>query len=282
MTADSLTDPPHDAAAAPAEDDSAFPSEWLHYSGATSRGWVHLSIPRAADAPAAPPTGEEQVLRLAEAEALVACVEEWLHAGWDPAPAQEAPPAGALAAVVQAPALAPAGSRLALMPGLLPGDQPPAALLAPHLAWSAVTGQVLLGSVPAEAIQALEAGALVWLPAAFANRWAVTLHDMSRHLPPAAAWLDLPDARLALNGSAAPGSATQDETEGAGQAMLEQTVSIPLDVWLGWPRQGQPAFHWPLPAPWPAELCANGQRQASGALLPLGSGCGLHVQALES
>ena len=98
MNADSLTDPLHDAAAAPAEDDSAFPSDWLHYSGATSRGWVHLSIPRAADAPAAPPTGEEQVLRLAEAEALVACVEEWLHVGWDPAPAQEAPPAGALAA----------------------------------------------------------------------------------------------------------------------------------------------------------------------------------------
>ncbi|MDO5086230.1 MAG: hypothetical protein Q4D74_01310 [Comamonadaceae bacterium] len=265
--------PPVEAASAPVP---------LHYSGATARGWLHVSVPRAAgpDGMAGTPTGVEQVLQLAEAEALLADVEAWLHTGWDPAPAHAVDaPASALTAEVRDPALAPPGTRLVLPPQALHGMTPPDTLLAPRLAWSAVVGQVHLGAVPVQALAQLEVGALLWLPASLAERWPVALHDRAGRLPPSAGWLDLAAARLVLDASAPP----PEVDPNAPHVVLRQPVRAPLDAWLGWPRAdgatgASPG--WPLPAPWQAELRTGQTMHARGALLALGGGCGLRIDTL--
>ena len=246
------------------------------FQGASACGPIGLALaPAAATTGAGAPTGAEQVLRLAQAEPLIRAVEQWLHGPWDPAPHAGAPVDG-YRAVVRDPALAPPGTVLTLpLQALL--APPPDALRAPALRWAAHDATLVLADLPADALQNLQVGGLLWLPASFGSPWAVSLADPARQLPPCPAKLDLAAQRLTVTpaehgaptGAAAP--------EDALQVQLSRPVQLPLDHWLGWARA---PFHWPVPPPWAAELRQGAVVRARGALLPMGAGCGLRVEAL--
>ena len=250
------------------------PPDALCFAGATDCGVVGLTLARDAEA-SDPASGAEQVLRLAQAEPLIRAVEQWLHGPWDPAPHAGAPVDG-YRAVVRDPALAPPGTVLTLpLQALL--APPPDALRAPALRWAAHDATLVLADLPADALQNLQVGGLLWLPASFGSPWAVSLADPARQLPPCPAKLDLAAQRLTVTpaqhgaptGAAAP--------EDALQVQLSRPVQLPLDHWLGWARA---PFHWPVPPPWAAELRQGAVVRARGALLPMGAGCGLRVEAL--
>jgi hypothetical protein len=273
-----------DPAAAPA----AAPSP-LHFLGATACGGVGLALPRESGAPHGPASGVEQALRLAQAEPLLRAVEQWLQSPWDPAPCPPPSPAGAdgwpgYRAVVRDPALAPPGSVLHLPLGALLVP-PPAALRAPALAWASQPAQPLLSQPPPQALQQLQPQALLWLPEAFGPEWVVQLRDPAGRLPPCPARLELAAQRLVVTAGAHDGSLAPAEPPAgeapALQVVLAQRVQVPLDHWLGWARAGVP-FHWPVPQPWAAELHLGGAVRARGALLPLGQGCGLLVEAEDA
>ena len=132
------------------------PPDALSFAGATDCGVVGLTLARDADA-GGPASGAEQVLRLAQAEPLIAAVEQWLQSAWDPAPVAAAGVGAVYQAVVRDPALAPPGTRLHVPLGALLVP-PPAALRAPALAWSMHAAQLVLGSVPLDALPPLQAG----------------------------------------------------------------------------------------------------------------------------
>ena len=179
-------------------------------------------------------------------------------------------------AVVRDPALAPPGTVLTLpLQALL--APPPDALRAPALRWAAHDATLVLADLPADGLQNLQVGGLLWLPASFGSPWAVSLADPARHLPPCAARLDLAAQRLTVT-PAEPGAPTGAAApEDALQVQLSRPVQLPLDHWLGWARA---PFHWPVPPPWAAELRHGAVVRARGALLPMGAGCGLRVEAL--
>lgn len=261
------------AAAATTQDASRAP---MVYQGASACGPVGLVLDRAPDAVCAV-TGAEQVLRLAQAEPLIRAVEQWLQGPWDPAPH-----AGTLMdgfrAEVRDPALAPPGTTLVLPLQAL-GTPPPDALRAPALNWAAQPAMVLLGEVPAEALEQLEPGGLLWLPASFGTPWTVSLIDPVRRLPPCAARLELAAQRLTVAPQDQGAVAGRAAPDGALQVHLACPLQLPLDHWLGWGRAGA-AFHWPVPQPWAAELRQGDTVHARGALLPMGAGCGLRIETL--
>lgn len=272
------------AAASPAP-----PATPMLFEGDSVCGPIGLALPRAPGALDAPDaaTGAAQVLRLAQAEALICAVEQWLQGPWDPAPlAARAAAEPASHALVRDPALAPPGTRLSLPRAalLMP---PPDALRAPALAWDAHPATVLLGEVPAEAADRLRIGGLLWLPASFGKAWAVRLIDAAQQLPPCPARLDLVAQRLTVaphtpdHGGWPRGAAPQDALPDGLQVALSRPVQLPLDHWLGWGRADTP-FHWPVPQPWAAELRQGGALRARGALLPMGAGCGLRIEWLAA
>ena len=263
--------------AAPANAALAAPQP-LMFQGDSACGPFGLVLPRAADAQGAI-TGAEQVLRLAEAEPLIRAVEQWLRGPWDPAPLAPgaAVAAQAYRAVVRDPALAPPGSTLTVPLAALQLP-PPDALRAPALAWDAHHATVVLGEVPAEALAQLQVGSLLWLPASLATAWAVQLIDADQQLAPCPARLDLAAQRITVLATGAAGGAPAQAA--ALQVVLSRAVQLPLDHWLGWGRAGAPC-HWPTPQPWAAELRQGATVLARGALLPMGEGCGLRVEAVD-
>ena len=80
------------------------PPDALCFAGATDCGVVGLTLARDAEA-SDPASGAEQVLRLAQAEPLIAAVEQWLQSAWDPAPVAAAGVGAVYQAVVRDPAL---------------------------------------------------------------------------------------------------------------------------------------------------------------------------------
>ncbi len=255
----------------------------LVFQGNSACGALQLALAREADAAAdAPPTGAEQVLRLAQAEPLLCAIEAWMHGPWDPAPLAAADLAAgtdapSYTAVVRDPALAPPGSRLRVPLDAL-RVPPPDALRAPALEWAAHDATVVLGEVPVDALDRLAVGALLWLPAASATAWDVRLTDPAGRLPPCAARLDLAAQRIVVS----PGSASVAAPADGGaplQVVLSRPVRLPLDRWLGWGPAGAP-YAWPTPQPWEAELRQGSTVLARGALLPLGEGCGLRIASL--
>ncbi|MFT3778961.1 MAG: hypothetical protein QM772_11920 [Ottowia sp.] len=260
-----------DSPALPAADSSL-----LFFQGSTACGAVGLALAREAGAEG-PVTGAEQVLRLAQAEPLLRAVEQWLRSPWDPAPCAARALPG-YRAVVRDPAVAPPGTTLHLPLAALLAPPPPV-LRAPALAWAGHAAEALLGPVPAEALARLEPQALVWLPAAFGAEWAVSLRDPEGRLPPCPARLDLAAQRLVVTAGAPPAIGAPDTAAAEPQAVLAQRVQVPLDHWLGWGRAEVP-FHWPVPQPWAAELRQGGAARARGALMRLGQGCGLWLEAV--
>ena len=254
---------------------AAAPAEVLHFVGATDCGAVGLSMPRDADARGRV-TGAEQVLRLAQAEPLIRAVEQWLQSAWDPSP-RGAPASGTYPAVVRDPALAPPGTRLLVPLGALLVP-PPEALRAPALAWGAHPAQLVLGSVPADALPQLAPAALLWLPASFGASWSVHLVDPAGRLPACPAQLDLSLQRLAVPPAGA-GAMGGDAADPADEAcvQLQRQALVPLDQWLGWGRDGA-WFHWPVPQPWSCELRQGEAVRVRGSLLPVGAGCGMLVE----
>ena len=249
------------------------------FQGASACGPIGLALaPAAATAGAGAPTGAEQVLRLAQAEPLIRAVEQWLHGPWDPAPHAGAPVEG-YRAVVRDPALAPPGTRLHVPLGALLVP-PPAALRAPALAWSMHAAQLVLGSVPLDALPPLQAGSLLWLPASFGAAWAVQLVDPARRLPPCPALLDLQAQRVSA-AAAGAGALSDEDAADEPRVLLQRRIELPLDHWLGWGLAEAP-FHWPVPQPWSAELRVGDAVHARGALLPVGAGCGLLVESLAA
>lgn len=267
---------------APSPDGGAAASP-LRFQGATACGAVGIVLARDADV-SGPVSGVEQVLRLAQAEPLLRLVEQWLQSPWDPAPCADRDAAAwpGYQAVVRDPGLAPPGTTLHLPLGALLVPPPPA-LRAPALAWAGHAAEPVLGQVPAEALERLEPQALLWLPAAFGAEWTVRLRDPHGRLPPCPARLDLAAQRLVVTAGAVDQALAPDEAGDAGvaQVVLARRVQVPLDHWLGWGRPGVP-FQWPVPQPWAAELLQDGATRARGALLPLGQGCGLRVEAMAS
>ncbi|MDO5626330.1 MAG: hypothetical protein Q4G71_16795 [Pseudomonadota bacterium] len=281
MSAPDSTDAPQAAApcAFPAASTAAAPvpeAGWL-YAGAVGGRLLSLWLPPEPAAGAGAGTGgAAQVLRLARAEPLIAAVEQWLRAAWDPAPVVTQAAPAVCHAVVRDPALAPPGTRLCLPPGALL-TAPPDALRAPGLAWESVTAEVQLDTAAPEAVAALMPGDVLWLPASL-GRWAVRLRDVTGQWPDCPARLDLHAQRLSVSQGADTPPPAQAGSEVAGEVLLAARVRVPLDHWLGFARAGL-AFHWPVPQPWAAELRAAGTARvlAQGALLPLGQGCGLRV-----
>ena len=261
--------------------------ETLAFWGTSAVGPVGLTLARAPDAHG-PVTGAEQVLRLAEAEPLIAAVEQWLHGPWDPAPLTIGSNGfevdARYRAMVRDPALAPPGTVLSVpLPALL---APPLPLLsAPALAWEAQPAVVMLGEVPADALARVRNGGLLWLPASFGVPWSVSLIDPVHELPPGVATLDLSTQRLTVVPRPSRPAADPDYL-GASDALpvqLTKTVQVPLDSWLGWANVDVVGtFHWPMPPPWGAEICQAAELLARGALLPVGAGWGLRIEALAA
>ena len=254
------------------------PPDALCFAGATDCGVVGLTLARDADA-GGPASGAEQVLRLAQAEPLIAAVEQWLQSAWDPAPVAAAGVGAVYQAVVRDPALAPPGTRLHVPLGALLVP-PPAALRAPALAWSMHAAQLVLGSVPLDDLPPLQAGSLLWLPASFGAAWAVQLVDPARRLPPCPALLDLQAQRVSV-AAAGAGALSDEDAADEPRVLLQRRLELPLDHWLGWGLAEAP-FHWPVPQPWSAELRVGDAVHAHGALLPVGAGCGLLVESLAA
>ena len=254
------------------------PPDALCFAGATDCGVVGLTLARDAEA-SDPASGAEQVLRLAQAEPLIAAVEQWLQSAWDPAPVAAAGVGAVYQAVVRDPALAPPGTRLHVPLGALLVP-PPAALRAPALAWSMHAAQLVLGSVPLDALPPLQAGSLLWLPASFGAAWAVQLVDPARRLPPCLALLDLQAQRVSV-AAAGAGALSDEDAADEPRVLLQRRIELPLDHWLGWGLAEAP-FHWPVPQPWSAELRVGDAVHARGALLPVGAGCGLLVESLAA
>lgn len=266
-----------------AQPTAAHAAPWV-FQGSSAAGVIRLELPRALDAEGAV-TGAEQVLRLAQAEPLIQAVEQWLQGPWDPmplaAPTERAEPAG-YRAVVRDPALAPPGTVLSLPRSALM-TPPPTALRAPALTWEAQAATLVLDAIAADALASLEPGALLWLPAAFGPDWAVQLRDPMEQLTPRTARLELAAQRLTVSPMAAGVTAPGREPVAPDtlQVVLARPVPLPLDHWLGWANAGAP-WHWPLPQPWAAELRQGSTLLARGALLPVGAGCGLRIEALAA
>ena len=265
----------HDPVSA-ASQGATSPPDALSFAGATDCGVVGLTLARDAEA-SDPASGAEQVLRLAQAEPLIAAVEQWLQSAWDPAPVAAAGVGAVYQAVVRDPALAPPGTRLHVPLGALLVP-PPAALRAPALGWSMHAAQLVLGSVPADALPQLAPAALLWLPASFGASWSVHLVDPAGRLPACPAQLDLSLQRLAVPPAGA-GAMGGDAADPADEAcvQLQRQALVPLDQWLGWGRDGA-WFHWPVPQPWSCELRQGEAVRVRGSLLPVGAGCGMLVE----
>jgi hypothetical protein len=253
----------------------------LFFQGSTACGAVSLTLARQAGAEGAA-TGVEQVLQLAQAEPLISAVEQWLRSDWDPAPCDDCDQAApdSYQAIVRNPALAPPGAILHLpLKALL--APPPAPLCAPALTWGAQAADLTLGNVPLSVLDQLEPGALVLLPQAFSPEWMVNLRDPAGRLPACLARLDLTAQRLEVTASAVAGAPPGGPDDDALPLVrLVQCVSVPLDYWLGFGRADAP-FHWPVPQPWTAQLCHAGTVRARGALLPLGQGYGMLLEAVQ-
>ncbi|MDO5288713.1 MAG: hypothetical protein Q4F13_03660 [Pseudomonadota bacterium] len=250
----------------------------LYFAGPGPAGAMGLTLPGVVEQGQSQLSGAEQVLHLAQAEPLICAVEDWLRSPWDPAPVKDSAlmPSG-FRAVVRDPALAPPGTVLTLpLRALL--TPPPQALHPPALTWATHSATMVLGAVPAEALARLQTGALLWLPASFASAWQVQLLDEQGDLPPCLAQLDLAAQRLTVSASALSPSEWPMADE-APRVVLTHPVQLPLDQWLGWGRGAAP-YHWPVPQPWTAELRQGEHVLARGALLPVGAGCGLHVEWL--
>ncbi|MFD1711850.1 hypothetical protein FVQ98_17720 [Ottowia sp. GY511] len=250
---------------------------WV-FEGESPCGPLRLTLPREAGVDE-PLSGVAQVLDLAQAEPLIRAVEQWLSSPWDPAPVDAGRAPALYRAVVRDPALARPGSHLEVPLAAL-HVPPPEALRAPALEWATHDATVLLGEVPPEALAQLQPGALLWLPGAFAAAWDVQLTDADRRLPPCMAQLDLTAQRLVVPATRAGGALSAGPRDSAApQVVLSRPVRLPLDRWLGWGSAGS-AYAWPTPQPWAAELRQGTQVLARGALMPMGKGCGLRIEAL--
>ncbi len=142
--------------------------------------------------------GAALVLLLSQAEPLIAAVEEWLESPWDPRPAAgHFTSVTASEAVVRDPALAPPGTRLVLPLDFLLSP-PPHTLQPPRLSWPCHVAEVVLALVDPEALDQLEPGGLLWLPASFGGRWPISLRDPHGKLPPCHALFDMAGQQLVL------------------------------------------------------------------------------------
>jgi len=255
----------------------------LFFQGSTACGVVGLTLARPADAEGAA-TGVEQVLQLAQAEALIRAVEQWLRSDWDPVPCgdcdEAVPNANSYQATVRDPALAPPGTILHVpLAALL---APPEPLRAPALTWAAQAADLTLGNVPLSALEQLQPGAVLLLPQAFGPEWRVNLRDPAGRLPACPARLDLSAQRLEVTAGAAAGAPPGGlDDDALPLVRLVQHVPVPLDHWLGFGRADTP-FHWPVPQPWAAQLCHAGIVRGHGALLPMGQGYGMLLEAVQA
>lgn len=254
------------------------PAQW-YFEGATPCGPLGLWLtPEAPDQTSI--NGAELVMLLSRAEPLICAVEQWFQSPWDPCPAEGCFASdGVFEAVIRDPALAPPGTRLALpLEAVL--APPPHALQPPRLAWPGQVAEVVLASLAPEVLEQIEAGGLLWLPDSFGQHWHVHLHDPTGRLPPCQARFDMANQQILLGQCLGTHATPCQDSTPQPQVVLTRTVQVPLNHWLGWSTE-TPAYQWPMPQPWEAELRLEGHVQARGSLLPLGQGCGLWVEPLQ-
>ena len=261
------------------------PSEGLYFTGLLGATMAGLWLPL--DGPDTTPslmTGPQWMLHMAKAEPLISAVEQWQQAPWHLAPDPKALVpfrASCCEAVVCAPALAPAGTRLQL-PWSALGRAAPAGLQAPHVAWPSVAAEVCIDSLPSDELQHLTEGGLLWLDPSFSRSWAVVVRDPQRRLPERSGeWrcVDASQGAFVLN---PPGpicqAATRQRNVLLGTPMqadvvLAAPLSVPLPHWLGWSSSSTPPAVLPLEAyKASVQVRKAGVVYAHGELLPLGAG----------
>jgi len=233
---------------------------------------VALGLPQPGEAPGL----LQRAVMLAEAEAAIVAVEQWLGASWDPAPVLE-PPSEALVLTLHDAAVAPLGTQLCLPAAALAHGAPPADLLLPAHRWPELDCHLVVDRVDPVALGGLSAGGLWWLPASFASTWAVRLVEASggelqRH---GVWWPQQPALQLM-------GPPEAVSSPKGWQLRLKTPVRLPLDRWLGWQPDEPPL---PLGLPLVAELVDPGTPEAPpvghGALMPLGAGWGWWCERLR-
>lgn len=254
-------------------------ADW-YFEGATPHGPMGLWLRPDTQDPGSI-KGAELVLLLSQAEPLIVAVEEWLQSPWDPCPAADhSISVTACEAVVRDPALAPPGTRLALPLDFVLAP-PPHTLQPPRLSWPCQVAEVVLALVDPEALDQLEPGGLLWLPASFGRHWPVSLRDPHGKLPPCQALFDMAGQQLVLGQDSDNSTAQYPSDIPQLHVVLTRTLQVPLNHWLGWNTKA-PTYQWPMPQPWGAELRLDGQVKARGSLLQLGQGCGLWVERLDT
>lgn len=255
------------------------PADW-YFEGTTPHGPMGLWLRSDTQDPDSI-KGAELVLLLSQAEPLIVAVEEWLQSPWDPCPAAgHSISVTACEAVVRDPALAPPGTRLALPLDFVLAP-PPHTLQPPRLSWPCQVAEVVLALVDPEALDQLEPGGLLWLPASFGGRWPISLRDPHGKLPPCHALFDMAGQQLVLGQDSDNSTAQHSSDIPQHHVVLTRTIQVPLNHWLGWNAKA-PAYQWPMPQPWGAELRLDRQVIARGSLLQLGQGCGLWVEHLDT
>lgn len=254
-------------------------TDW-YFEGVTPSGSMGLWLrPDTKDQD--PINGATLVLLLSRAEPLIVAVEQWLQSPWDPCPAAGHFISLAICeAVVRDPALAPPGTRLALPLDFVLAP-PPHALQPPRLSWPCQVAEVVLALLDPAALDQLEPGGLLWLPASFGRHWSVSLRDPHSKLPPCQALFDMAGQQLLLDQGSDNSTAQYPSSIPQLHVVLTHTIQVPLNHWLGWNTKA-PTYQWPMPQPWGAELRLDGQVKARGSLLQLGQGCGLWMERLDT
>jgi hypothetical protein len=227
----------------------------MHFIADTPHGSLHLELPAAhgADAIGA-------ALALADAEPLLAALENWLGLDLDPRPQipAAAPPAGLLWCSA-------ANNAHLGMPWPLLAQAPPSgmpALQGPELALTVhVARWAQLPTRP-------PGGGLLLLPAAFEEHWRITLVQPDLGFEIDALWAG-PGSPATLAGAPRAAAAA------AATVRLMQTLHWPLPAVMGWCQTPdtpltEGAQGWPAGAATPA---------FSGRIVPTLGGAGLLVQA---
>lgn len=261
------------------------PSEGLYFTGLLGATMAGLWLPLdGTDTTPSLMTGPQWMLHMAKAEPLISAVEQWQQAPWHLAPDPKALVpfrASCCEAVVCAPALAPAGTRLQL-PWSALGRAAPAGLQAPHVAWPSVAAEVCIDSLPSDELQHLTEGGLLWLDPSFSRSWAVVVRDPQRRLPERSGeWrcVDASQGALVLNPPGHICQATTRQRNGLpdtpmqADVVLTAPLPVPLPHWLGWSPSSTPPVVLPLEANKASvQVRKDGVVYALGELLPLGAG----------
>ena len=274
----------------------ATPSKVLHFKGHLGASVAGLLLPMDVLALAPGPlTGPQLMLEMAKAEPLISAVEQWQLAPWDlapePLPCDASDPATWCEAVVRAPALAPAGTRLRL-PWSALRTAPPPWLHAPHVIWPQVEAEVCIDHLHGDELDCLPIGSLLWLAPSFGTDWPITVRDPLHRLAPCSGqWrrgqvsleqLTLDPLCADTGTTRVPCTAPLDASEQA-DVVLGAPLSVPLEHWLGWSPTATRSAALPLHAQNLAvQVRQAGAVRASGGLLPLGRGHAFKVEAAAS